>query len=294
MGSTATPLTPAEKLAADPIHTHKWTIAVRSAASNPLPTHALDEKGQPKAVPTNPTPNAGAAAGTRGRDVETDYHRHVGGKDDVSHFIRRVQFKLHESFPSPLRTVDKPPFQVTETGWGEFEIIVKIWWVAEASEKFLQTQHYLKLHPWPNMPLPDGPPVVAEPAAAQLTDGEASATATTTTTTADQQTNADAATTQEPPQSEKADEPAAESEDTIAKTESTAGEGGATEPPSTGETTTDATTTTAPGTEVAAAAAAPPAQQMAPVVHSWQYDEIVFPEPTEAFYQTLISHPPTP
>lgn len=31
-----------------------------------------------------------------------------------------------------------------------------------------------------------------------------------------------------------------------------------------------------------------------PVVHSWQYEEIVFPEPLEAFYDILVAHPPTP
>ena len=29
-------------------------------------------------------------------------------------------------------------------------------------------------------------------------------------------------------------------------------------------------------------------------MHSWQYEEIVFPEPLEAFYDILIAHPPTP
>jgi YEATS domain-containing protein 4 len=31
-----------------------------------------------------------------------------------------------------------------------------------------------------------------------------------------------------------------------------------------------------------------------PVVHSWAYEEIVFPEPLEPFYDILIAHPPTP
>lgn len=29
-------------------------------------------------------------------------------------------------------------------------------------------------------------------------------------------------------------------------------------------------------------------------IHSWQYEEIVFVEPTEAFYSILLSNPPTP
>ena len=29
-------------------------------------------------------------------------------------------------------------------------------------------------------------------------------------------------------------------------------------------------------------------------MHSWQYEEIVFPEPLEPFYELLVAHPPTP
>jgi len=43
-------------------------------------------------------------------------------------------FKLHESYSDALRTVTKPPYEVTETGWGEFEIIIKIYFV-DASER---------------------------------------------------------------------------------------------------------------------------------------------------------------
>lgn len=282
IGSTATPLTPSEKLLADPNHTHKWTIAVRSAASNPLPTHALDERGLPKAQPANPAPSThGAAAGTRGRDTETDYHRHVGGKDDISHFIRRVQFKLHESFPAPLRTIDKPPFQVTETGWGEFDVIIKIWWVAEASEKFLQTMHWLKLHPWPNMPLPTTPaPPLIEPSNGQVKESVANDIADSAMTdAAEEETKTASATTQASTEDAKAVEQPSEAASVTATTAAGA---------------SDLGSTAAPPQEPAVAAAVPPAPPMAPVVHSWQYDEVVFPDPTEAFYQTLLSHPPTP
>lgn len=37
-------------------------------------------------------------------------------------FAQQVVFKLHDSFPNPVRVIDKPPFELTETGWGEFEI----------------------------------------------------------------------------------------------------------------------------------------------------------------------------
>jgi YEATS domain-containing protein 4 len=42
------------------------------------------------------------------------------------------------------------PFQVSETGWGEFEIVIKIYYVPEASEKPQTLYHHLRLHPYGN------------------------------------------------------------------------------------------------------------------------------------------------
>lgn len=276
IGSTATPLTPAEKLSADPLHTHKWTVAVRSAASNPLPTHVLDEASQ-----ADKKAEQSGAVGTRGRDSETDYHRHVGGKDDISHFIRRVQFKLHESFPQALRTCDRPPYQVSETGWGEFEVQVKIWWAQESGEKPLQTFHYLKLHPW--YPLPVAAPGATVAAAATTTtaaEGEDASTLVAESTTATQGSAVTAP------------------EDQVMASVPEAGEGDASAsaaPSTTGDVKASADQAAAvPDTTTAGSPKPPVTPALPPVVHSWQYDEVVFPEPTEAFYQTLISHPPTP
>lgn len=49
----------------------------------------------------------------------------------------------------PVSAIERPPFEVTETGWGEFDIIIKIFFVPEAAEKPLTFTHHLKLHPWP-------------------------------------------------------------------------------------------------------------------------------------------------
>jgi transcription initiation factor IIF auxiliary subunit len=51
---------------------------------------------------------------------------------------------------SPVLTpaIEEPPFEVTETGWGEFEIQIKIFFVTEASEKPLTLFHFLHLHPY--------------------------------------------------------------------------------------------------------------------------------------------------
>lgn len=121
-----------------PEHTHRWTVAVRSAASVP------------------------------GSDQ-------VGGADDLSYFIKRVTFKLHDTYPTPTRSkpfrlmivtstdsnpdIDKPPFEVTETGWGEFEIIIRITFIPEAGEKTMTLLHHLKLHPWTVTGEPEIPPL---------------------------------------------------------------------------------------------------------------------------------------
>ncbi|CCX12301.1 Similar to Protein AF-9 homolog; acc. no. Q4WPM8 [Pyronema omphalodes CBS 100304] len=68
---------------------------------------------------------------------------------DITHFIKKVQFKLHaDSYANPVRTIEQPPFEVTESGWGEFEIPIKIFFHPESNEKPLTMFHYLKLHPY--------------------------------------------------------------------------------------------------------------------------------------------------
>jgi len=87
-----------------------------------------------------------------GKKRETDGHTHTWSvyvkpfdeKEDMSTYIKKVQFKLHESYSDALRTVTKPPYEVTETGWGEFEIIIKIYFV-DAAERPVTLYHLLKL-----------------------------------------------------------------------------------------------------------------------------------------------------
>lgn len=68
--------------------------------------------------------------------------------EDISYWLKKVQFKLHETYTNSLRTVESPPFEVTETGWGEFEVVIKLYFVPEASEKPQNLWHALKLHPY--------------------------------------------------------------------------------------------------------------------------------------------------
>jgi YEATS domain-containing protein 4 len=87
-----------------------------------------------------------------------DDHTHswtvfVKGIDDtdITYWLRRVQFKLHESIPNHVRVVEAEPgkpFEVHETGWGEFEITLKLYYVSESSEKPQTLYQFLRLHPY--------------------------------------------------------------------------------------------------------------------------------------------------
>ncbi|KAK2745649.1 NuA4 histone H4 acetyltransferase complex and the SWR1 complex subunit [Onygenales sp. PD_40] len=68
--------------------------------------------------------------------------------EDISYWLKKVQFKLHETYAQSVRTIEAPPFEVTETGWGEFEIQIKLYFVPESTEKPQTLWHSLKLHPY--------------------------------------------------------------------------------------------------------------------------------------------------
>lgn len=70
---------------------------------------------------------------------------------DITYWLRRVQFKLHESIPNHVRMVEAEagkPFIVSDTGWGEFDIAVKLYYVNDSGEKPQTLYHYLRLHPY--------------------------------------------------------------------------------------------------------------------------------------------------
>ncbi|CCK71758.1 YEATS domain-containing protein YAF9 KNAG_0H03440 [Huiozyma naganishii CBS 8797] len=68
--------------------------------------------------------------------------------EDVSYYIKQVVFKLHETYPNNTRVVNAPPFELTETGWGEFDVNIKINFADVANEKPLSLYHRLRLHPY--------------------------------------------------------------------------------------------------------------------------------------------------
>jgi len=58
-----------------------------------------------------------------------------------------VVFQLHPSFPQPTRELTEPPFEVTETGWGEFEASIRIVWKEIADERSTILTHGIRLYP---------------------------------------------------------------------------------------------------------------------------------------------------
>lgn len=62
----------------------------------------------------------------------------------MSVYVKKMHFKLHESYTNANRVVLKPPYEVTETGWGEFEVIIKIYFI-DPNEKPVTIYHLLKL-----------------------------------------------------------------------------------------------------------------------------------------------------
>ncbi|KAL3269217.1 hypothetical protein HHI36_008299 [Cryptolaemus montrouzieri] len=86
-----------------------------------------------------------------GKKREEDGHTHQWTvyvkpyhNEDMSAYIKKVHFKLHESYANQNRIVVKPPYEICETGWGEFEIVIKIHF-HDPNERPVTMYHILKL-----------------------------------------------------------------------------------------------------------------------------------------------------
>ncbi|CAF3697889.1 unnamed protein product [Rotaria sordida] len=64
--------------------------------------------------------------------------------DDMSNYINRIQFRLHETYPNNIRVINQPPFEIEETGWGEFETQIIIFF-SDPNEKPVIIYYHLKL-----------------------------------------------------------------------------------------------------------------------------------------------------
>lgn len=124
--------------------------------------------------PANPKPPGTPEGHTHSWEV---FVRGIDPDIDVTYWLRRVQFKLHESianhvrsasihhhppstihlstihlsnYPPAIDATPGHPFVVRETGWGEFEITIRLFYPPESGEKPQTLYHYLKLHPYGN------------------------------------------------------------------------------------------------------------------------------------------------
>ena len=85
-----------------------------------------------------------------GKKREEDGHTHQWTvylrpyRNEDMRWIKKVHFKLHESYQNQNRVITKPPFEVTETGWGEFEITIKVYFL-DPNERPVTIYHILKL-----------------------------------------------------------------------------------------------------------------------------------------------------
>ncbi|KAF6160581.1 hypothetical protein GIB67_019521 [Kingdonia uniflora] len=84
----------------------------------------------------------------------SEYHSHKwtvyvrsATNEDLSVVVKRVIFQLHPSFSNPTRVVESPPFELSESGWGEFEIAISLFFHSDVSDKQLDLYHHLKLYP---------------------------------------------------------------------------------------------------------------------------------------------------
>jgi YEATS domain-containing protein 4 len=75
----------------------------------------------------------------------TVYVRQPEGDPDIRAWLNKVQFKIFNTYENPLRTCENPPFEVTETGWGGFNIDVRLHFQPISGEKAQYRQHFLQL-----------------------------------------------------------------------------------------------------------------------------------------------------
>ncbi|CAA3020690.1 transcription initiation factor TFIID subunit 14b-like [Olea europaea subsp. europaea] len=66
--------------------------------------------------------------------------------EDLEVAIKRAVFLLLSTFNNPTRVVEGP-FELSESGWGEFEIVITLHFDRDITVKPLHLYHHLKLYP---------------------------------------------------------------------------------------------------------------------------------------------------
>lgn len=77
------------------------------------------------------------------------YVRPIPNGPDITTWLKKVQFKLHHTYADASRTLEAPgPFEVQETGYGEFGVEIRLYFAQESGEKAVYREHYLCLAPY--------------------------------------------------------------------------------------------------------------------------------------------------
>jgi YEATS domain-containing protein 4 len=118
------------RLASHPDHTHKWTVFLRGAYNQDI-TYAISK------VVFSLHPSF--ADHIRGADFSSDGLACLACCSNASSF---------PPSPTQLPELSSPPFQVSETGWGAFEVGIEVYLKDVGSPPFV-LNHLLKLHPDP-------------------------------------------------------------------------------------------------------------------------------------------------
>jgi YEATS domain-containing protein 4 len=95
----------------------------------------------PTATPTAPIPEGH----TKGWRV---YVKALDSGPSLDTWLKKVQFKLHMTYADPSRTIEAPPFQIQETGYGEFDIEMRLYFDSSSGEKAQYRSHRLRLEPY--------------------------------------------------------------------------------------------------------------------------------------------------
>mmetsp|Transcript_17976 Transcript_17976/g.32826 ORF Transcript_17976/g.32826 Transcript_17976/m.32826 type:complete len:208 (-) Transcript_17976:383-1006(-) len=111
----------------------------------------------------------GTQAWWLGKKQSQDYSTHrwtvyVRGPnfEDLSRFISKVTFELHPTFSVPKRLVEQQPFEVTESGWGEFDINITLHFSSDSEDKSFSFVHRLQFYEGENVQQTTKKPVINE------------------------------------------------------------------------------------------------------------------------------------
>lgn len=72
---------------------------------------------------------------------------------DISHFVEKVVFQLHESFAKPRRVLKEPPYRVAEAGYGSFYLPIEVYFKNKEEPRKLKFDYDLFL------PVMGSPPI---------------------------------------------------------------------------------------------------------------------------------------